>query len=92
MKINGAIRPMGVIGLLFLFLYSATAEEKVVFPISVPQECVALARREGVPVTIQNRHEARTAQTKLARLDDADPIVRECKHAVRRAKQAAGLN
>ena len=85
-------RVIGVFSVLALFAHSTAAAERPVFPISVPQECVGLAHREGVPVMLQNRHEARSAQTKLARLDESDPAVRECRQAVRRAKQAAGIN
>jgi hypothetical protein len=59
-----------------------------VFPVSVPQECFELAQREGVPVLIENRYQATKAKFKLARMSNRDPLVRECRAAVRRAQEA----
>ena len=54
------------------------------FPVSIPQECVELAQREGVPVVMENRYQATKAKLKLARLSGRDPLVRECRSAVQR--------
>jgi hypothetical protein len=67
----------------------APAMAKVTFPVTVPQECVELAQREGVPVVITSKYEATKAKLKLARLRDRDPMVHECRSAVERARQAA---
>ena len=67
----------------------ASAMAKVTFPVSVPTECVELAQREGVPTVIHSRYEATKAKLKLARLSGRDPIVRECRAAVERARKAA---
>ena len=67
---------------------AAPAMAKVTFPVNVPQECVELAQREGVPVVITTRYEATKAKLKLARLRDRDPMVHECREAVERARQA----
>lgn len=63
--------------------------EAVTFPVSVPQECVELALREGVPVVIQNKFQATRARLKLASLRNSDPLVRECRAAVASATRAA---
>ena len=67
----------------------AMADVAVMFPISIPQECVELAQREGVPIMIENRYQATKAKIKLARMSNRDPLVRECRAAVKRAQQAA---
>lgn len=56
------------------------------FPVSVPQECVALAYREGVPTVIENRYQAAKAKLKLYRLSTRDPLVRGCRQAVDRMR------
>jgi hypothetical protein len=68
---------------------SSPAIAEVTFPVSIPQECYELAQREGVPVLIQNRYQATKAKLKLARLSNRDPLVRECRAAVQRAREAA---
>jgi len=65
------------------------AEITITFPISIPQECVELAQREGVPVLIENKYQASKAKIKLARLSGNDPMVRECRAAVQRAQKSA---
>jgi hypothetical protein len=75
-----------------LISFPCHAEPAVTFPIAVPQECVELAQREGVPLVIENRYHATKARLKLARLKDSDPMVHECRAAVERAKQAARHN
>jgi hypothetical protein len=67
---------------------SSTALAKVTYPVPVPQECAELAQREGVPLMIENRYQAMKARYKLARLSDHDPLVRQCRAAVARAKKA----
>jgi hypothetical protein len=67
----------------------APAMAKVTFPVTVPQECVELAQREGVSVVINSKYEATKAKFKLARLRDRDPMVHECRAAVERARRAA---
>jgi hypothetical protein len=70
----------------------ALAEEKAVsFPVSIPQECVMLAQREGVPTVIENRYQAAKAKLKLARMSNGEPMVRECRAAVERHRHAAKL-
>lgn len=74
---------------LALFLASSAASAATAsFPIYVPQECVVLAQREGVPIVIENRVQAAKAKFKLYRLKASDPLVRECRDAVRRAQTA----
>jgi hypothetical protein len=60
---------------------------EVTFPISIPQECLELAQREGVPTVIQNRYQATRAKVKLASMNGRDPLVRDCRAAVKRAQQ-----
>jgi hypothetical protein len=60
----------------------------VSFPISVPQECVSLAQREGVPTVLQNRYQAAKARLRLARMSASDPMVQDCRAAVKRAEAA----
>jgi len=71
---------------------AAPAMAKITFPVSIPQECVGLAQREGVPVVINSKYEAAKAKLKLARLRDRDPMVHECRAAVERARRAALQN
>ncbi len=68
------------------FALSTFAAAEIVYPVSVPQECVELAHREGVPTVIENRYQAAKARLKLYRLSNRDPLVRECKQAVERMK------
>jgi hypothetical protein len=70
------------------FVLSTPVAAEVVYPVSIPQECVELANREGVPVVIENRYQAAKAKVKLYRLSNRDPLVRECKQAVERQKAA----
>ena len=67
---------------------SLPAAAESIFPVSVPQECVELANREGVPTLIQNRYQAAKAKLKLYRLSTRDPMVRECRQAVDRMRAA----
>lgn len=67
---------------------SLPAAAESIFPVSVPQECVELANREGVPTVIENRYQAAKAKLKLYRLSTRDPMVRECRQAVERMRAA----
>jgi hypothetical protein len=67
---------------------SAMAEVTVTFPVAVPMECMELAQREGVPTVINNKYEAVKAKVKLARMSGRDPLVQQCREAVR-ARRAA---
>jgi hypothetical protein len=71
-----------------LFATPAAAAEAIKFPIPIPQECFTLASREGVPTMIESRYQLAKAKLKLARLSDKDPMVRDCRAAVNRARQA----
>lgn len=55
------------------------------YPVSIPQECVSLAKREGVPTVIRSEQQANAARAKLATLDSSDASVRQCRQAVREA-------
>lgn len=68
---------------------AATAAEKVTYPISIPQECVQLAQREGQPLVIESRVQALRARYKLARLSGKDPLVIQCRAAVARYQAQA---
>ena len=59
------------------------------FPVYVPQECVALAQREGMPTVIENKYQAAKAKYKLYHLSKRDPLVRDCRAAVDRIRSAA---
>jgi hypothetical protein len=73
---------------LVLFATPAAAAEAIKYPVPVPQECFELARREGVPTMIESKFQAVKARIKLARLSNKDPMVRDCRAAVNRARQA----
>ena len=75
---------LAAFGLFALVSAPALAASAVVFPVSIPEECVALAQREHEPVVIANKVEALREQVKLARLRDSDPLVSQCKQAVAR--------
>jgi hypothetical protein len=47
-----------------------------------------LAQREGVPTVLQNKYQATRAKVKLASMSGSDPLVRDCRAAVKRAQQA----
>ena len=73
---------------LVLFATPAASAEAIKYPVSIPQECFELARREGVPTMIESKFQAVKARLKLARLSGKDPMVRDCRAAVNRARQA----
>ena len=78
--------------LMLVFSVPASAEVVVTFPVSIPQECVALAMREGVPTVMANKYQAASAKHNLDRLSGSDPLVQTCRAAVARARQAAATN
>jgi hypothetical protein len=82
---------LGALPLLvtLVLLISSPATARDSFPISVPQECTALAVREGVGTVINNRYEAAKAKAKLFRLSSRDPEVVQCRQAVKRMQDAA---
>jgi hypothetical protein len=71
-----------------MFVLSTPAVAESIFPVSIPQECVELANREGVPTLIENKYQAAKAKVKLYRLSNRDPLVRDCKQAVDRMRSA----
>jgi hypothetical protein len=73
---------------LVLFATPAAATEAIKYPVPIPQECFELARREGVPTMIESKFQAIKARVKLARLSGKEPMVRDCRAAVNRARQA----
>ena len=79
---------MLAISITIIVCTPAMAEVTLTFPVSIPQECVELAQREGVPIVITNRYQAAKARIKLSRLSDRDPMVSECRAAVERQKSA----
>ena len=84
---NGNRMRLMTAALLLVAVTPATALETT-FPVSIPQECVELAQREGVPVVMENRYQATKAKLKLARMSNRDPLVRECRAGVERQKAA----
>lgn len=70
-------------------LVSSATLAKTTFPVSIPPECMELAVREGVGTVIKNKYEAVKAKAKLYRLSDRDPLVHQCREAVKRAENAA---
>ncbi len=68
----------------------AFAGNSIPYPVSIPQECMELAQREGVPTLIENEYQAAKARVRLARMKNSDPRVSGCKAAVDRARVAAG--
>jgi Flp pilus assembly protein TadD len=52
----------------------------------VPGECTELAAREGFPTDVLNKSQAAQARVRMARLSDRDPLVRQCRGAIRHAQ------
>jgi hypothetical protein len=73
-------------GAMLAILCGSAAAGPAQYPFSIPEECVALAQREGMPTTISNRYQAVKAKYKLYRMNKSDPLVRQCRAAVRRAE------
>jgi hypothetical protein len=75
------------IAALLLVTAPPVLAEPISYPITIPMECFALAQREGVPTVIQNKYQAVKAKLKLASMKKSDPLVRECRAVVARAKR-----
>jgi hypothetical protein len=75
-------------GIALAIVSPAASAGTASFPIYVPQECVELALREGVPIIIENKLQAVKATLKLYRLRAGDPLVFECRTAVKRAQMS----
>jgi len=73
---------------LMLVAVTPAVAEETKFPVSIPQECVELAQREGVPVVMTSRYQVAKAKLKLARLSGRDPLVQQCRAAVKRQTAA----
>jgi hypothetical protein len=73
-----------------LFTLPALAQSSLPYPVAIPTECLAVAQREGVPTILRNDAQTKHARMRLARLNDSDPSVRECRQAVRRAMARYG--
>jgi hypothetical protein len=52
----------------------------------VPGECTELAAREGFPTDVLTKSQAAQARVRMARLSDRDPLVKQCRGAIRRAQ------
>jgi hypothetical protein len=55
---------------------------------TVPDECVALAMRNGIEAVIHGRRDLAIAVAKLARAKASEPGVLECRAAVKRIRLA----
>ena len=51
----------------------------------VPFECAELASREGFPTDVLTKTQAAQARIRMARLSDRDPLVKQCRSAIRQA-------
>ncbi len=52
----------------------------------VPGECAELASREGFPTDVLTKAQAAQARVRMARLGDRDPLVKQCRGAIRQAQ------
>jgi hypothetical protein len=52
----------------------------------VPGECTELATREGFPTDVLTKSQAARARVRMAQLSDRDPLVTQCRSAIRRAQ------
>ena len=52
----------------------------------VPGECTELASREGFPTDVLTKTQAAQARVRMARLSDRDPLVKQCRGAIRQAQ------
>ena len=52
----------------------------------VPGECTELAAREGFPTDMLTKTQAAQARVRMARLSDRDPLVAQCRSAIRQAQ------
>ena len=64
------------------FLLSATA---TMAQFQVPGECTELAAREGFPTSTVTKYQAAKARARMALLSDRDPLVKQCRGAIRQA-------
>lgn len=81
---------MRIFVILLAVVVSAPAmAADVAYPLTIPQECFELAQRDGVDTVMSDRYQAAKAKYKLARLSGRDPMVQECREAVKRAHKAA---
>ena len=51
----------------------------------VPGECTELAAREGFPTSTLAKYQAAKARARMALLSDRDPLVKQCRGAIRQA-------
>ena len=51
----------------------------------VPVECTELAAREGFPTTTLTKFQVARARARMALLSDRDPLVKQCRGAIRQA-------
>jgi hypothetical protein len=63
-------------------LFSASP---VLAQFQVPGECTELAAREGFPTTTLTKLQAARARARMALLSDRDPLVKQCRGAIRQA-------
>lgn len=70
--------------LLFWVIVTETAAAQV----PVPSECVELAQREGFPTDVLTKAQAAKAKYRMSRLSDRDPLVKQCREAVKAAQKA----
>jgi hypothetical protein len=75
------------VALLFLFAAQPSLGAEVQYPVTIPAECVELAQREGHPIIIENKKQGALAKAKLWRLSDRDPLVKQCREAVKAAEK-----
>ena len=73
------MRPIIVVAAL---LFSASP---VLAQFQVPGECTELAAREGFPTTTLTKFQAARARARMALLSDRDPLVKQCRGAIRQA-------
>ena len=73
------------LSMLLLTGIACLAGEGIEYPVAIPEGCIALAQREGSPTLVVNHWEGLKARTKLARMKNSDPLVRQCKDAVSQA-------
>ena len=73
------IRPIIVVAAL---LFSASP---VLAQFQVPGECTELAARERFPTTTLTKLQVARARARMALLSDRDPLVKQCRGAIRQA-------
>ena len=64
------------------FLLAATP---ALAQLQVPGECTELAAREGFPTSTLTKYQATKARARMALLSDRDPLVKQCRVAIRQA-------